>query len=308
MRYGIIEAAEGGAVLIQLSSLERAIEYIENHLHENIGLSDVSRETGYSYYHMTRLFSSVLGESVGRYINRRRLYNASEKLVHSNQRVIDIALDCGFESPEAFSRAFKAAFGSSPVDYRRAGLDLVVNAKRELAPEDVDHIANNISRSPEFVMLKETKVAGLRGTTSLSNNRLPGLWEGFIRLHKDLFMTAGAGYGICETQQTTYTKDGDVLFAVMVGSPVDRFDGLPQALVRKTLYAGRYAVFTHRGTFANLFKTYRYIFGTWLPTTGEKLDDREDFEVYEREVLSFDDANNEVKIFIPVDGIAGKTP
>lgn len=45
----------------QLSPLERAVEYIEEHLNENIGLSDVSRETGYSYYHMTRLFSTVLG-------------------------------------------------------------------------------------------------------------------------------------------------------------------------------------------------------------------------------------------------------
>lgn len=263
MRYGIIEVPEGGAILKEISPLERAIEYIENHLNENIGLSDVSRETGYSYYHMTRLFSSVLGESVGRYINRRRLYNASKKLIHSDQRVIDIALDCGFESPEAFSRAFKAAFGSSPIDYRRAGL---------------------------------------RGTTSLSDNRLPGLWAEFTRLHKDLFTAAGTGYAICETQQTTYTKDGNVLFAVMVGSPVNDFDRLPQSLslVKKVLQAGKYAVFTHRGTFANLFKTYQYIFGTWLPTAGVELDDREDFEVYEREVLSFDDPNNEVKIYIPI--------
>lgn len=52
----------------QSTPLEKAIEYIEAHLNENIGLSDVSRETGYSYYHMTRLFASVLGESVGHYI------------------------------------------------------------------------------------------------------------------------------------------------------------------------------------------------------------------------------------------------
>lgn len=286
----------------QISPLERAIEYIERHLNENIGLSDVSREAGYSYYHMTRLFSSVLGESVGRYINRRRLYNASEKLIHSGRRVIEIALECGFESPEAFSRAFKAAFGSSPVDYRRAGLDLVVNAKRELLPEDVGHIANNISRSPDFVVREETRVAGLRGTTALSDNRLPELWAEFMRLHKDLFMAAGAGYGICETQQTTYTKDGDVLFAAMVGSPVNDFESLPQSLSldKKVLRAGKYAVFTHRGTFANLFKTYQYIFGTWLPAAGVELDAREDYEVYEREVLSFDDPNNEVKIYIPV--------
>ena len=254
MGYAIIEIAKRGDVLKQISPLERAIEYIENHLNENIGLSDVSRETGYSYYHMTRLFSSVLGESVGRYINRRRLYYAAEKLIYSDQRVIDIALDCGFESSEAFSRAFKLAFGSSPTAYRKAGLDLVVNAKRKLAPVDVGHIADNISRSPELVMLKEIRVAGLRGTTSLFDNRLPGLWEEFMRLHKDLFVTAGAGYGICETQQTVYTKDGDVMFAAMVGSPVNTFDDLPPFLPldTKILRAGKFAVFTHRGTFANL--------------------------------------------------------
>lgn len=302
MLYGIMETAKRGAVLKQVSPLERAIEYIENHLNENIGLSDVSRAAGYSYCHMTRLFSSVLGESAGRYINRRRLYNASKKLIHSDQRVIDIALDCGFESPEAFSRAFKAVFGRSPMDYRKAGLDLAVNAKRKLAPEDVNHIANNISRSPEFVMLEETRIAGLRGTTSLFDNRIPELWEKFLRLHKDLPAAAGTGYGICETQQAAYTKEGDVLFSVMVGSPVNAFDDLPAALLldKKVLRAGRYAVFTHQGTFANLFKTYQYIFGTWLPMAGEELDDREDFEVYGHEVLSFDDPNNEVKIFIPI--------
>lgn len=302
MGYAIIEIAKRGDVLKQISPLERAIEYIENHLNENIGLSDVSRETGYSYYHMTRLFSSVLGESVGRYINRRRLYYAAEKLIYSDQRVIDIALDCGFESSEAFSRAFKLAFGSSPTAYRKAGLDLVVNAKRKLAPVDVGHIADNISRSPELVMLIEIRVAGLRGTTSLFDNRLPGLWEEFMRLHKDLFVTAGAGYGICETQQTVYTKDGDVMFAAMVGSPVNTFDDLPPFLPldTKILRAGKFAVFTHRGTFTNLFKTYQYIFGTWLPAAKEELDDREDFEVYEREVSTFDAPDNEVKIYIPI--------
>lgn len=151
---------------------------------------------------------------------------------------------------------------------RKAGLDLVVNAKREIAPEDVAHIANNISRTPELVMLKETKVAGLRGTTSLSDNRFPELWEEFLRLHKDLFIAAGAGYCICETQQTAYTKDGDVLFAAMAESPVHDVTVLPPSLSleQKVLRAGKFAVLPHRGTLANLFKTYQYIFGIWLQT------------------------------------------
>lgn len=284
----------------RLSPLERAIEYIEQHLNENIGLSDVSRETGYSYYHMTRLFSSVLGQSVGHYINRRRLYNASKKLIYTDQRVIDIALDEGFESPEAFSRAFKAVFGSSPVEYRKTGVNLVITAKRKLTPEDVGHIANNITHTPKIVLQKEIKLTGIRGFTSLSDNRLPDLWKQLLMLQKEANGCSCIGYGICETRQTIYTKDGDLSFSVFVGSPADCFDRLPPMLVEKTLLAGKYAVFTHHGTFANLAKTYQYIFETWLSQTTEELDDREDFEVYEREVLSFHDPNNEVKIFIPV--------
>lgn len=282
----------------QYSPLEQAIEYIEAHLHEGVSLHDVSRETGYSYYYMTRLFSSVLGESVGHYIRRRRLYRAAEKLIHTRQRVIDIALEWGFASPEAFSRAFKAAFGTSPADYRKAGLDFVVNAKRGLLPEAVSHVANNISHVPELLVLDETKIAGLRGTTSLSDNRLPALWKQFREIPADYF-AAGTRYGICETQQTVYSNEGDVSFSALVGGPVAEFHHLPQTLATKTL-GGKYAVFTHRGTFANLFQSYRYLFETWLPSAEEELDDREDFELYEREVQAFDDPDKEVKIFIPV--------
>ena len=284
----------------KLSPLEKAIEYIEGHIYEDIGLEDVSRETGYSYYHMTRLFASVLGESVGHYIHRRRLYNASEKLVHSSEKIIDIAFDSGFSSPEAFSRAFKSVFGCSPSAYRKAGLNLAINAKREMAPEDVYHIANNISHAPQILLMGARKVAGLRGTVALSDNQIPTLWERFLRQYKNREPFTGRGYSICETQRAAYTKEGDISFSVVVGGSVNSFDRLPQTLVKKILPAGRYAIFTHRGTLANLYKTYQYIYGTWLLTTKEELDDREDFEVYEREVSSFDDPENEVKIYIPV--------
>ncbi|WP_290759775.1 AraC family transcriptional regulator [Anaerostipes sp.] len=282
------------------SPLEKAVRYIEEHLNEDIGLSDVSRETGYSYYHMTRLFSSVLGEPAGRYINRRRLYKASESLLHSEKKIMDIALDCGFESSEAFSRAFKSAFGRSPLDYRKAGLNLVVQAKRALSPKDICHVANNISHTPEVCMLEETKVAGLRGITSISDNRLPGLWEQYLCLHQELFAASGTGYCICETSQTTYTKEGDTEFSVLVGSPVSNFKNLPQTLEQKILSPGKYAVFTHRGSLSKLLISYQYIYGTWLPSAKEELDSRDDFELYERKVCSVDDPDNEVKIFIAI--------
>ena len=284
----------------ELSPIEKAIEYIETHLDENIGLSDVSRITGYSYYHLTRLFSSVLGESAGHYINRRRLYKASEKLIHSRQKIIDIAFESGFRSPEAFSRAFKAVFGCSPADYRKTGLDLVVNAKRGLAPADVRHIADRITHSPQFRQVSKLKTAGIRGTTSLFNNSLPQLWEQFLSLDSDLFVSGGERYCICETLNTVYSEDGNVSFSVMLGGAVKNLGSIPPGLDTKIISPGRYAVFTHRGALSSLLKTYQYIYGTWLPSSQEELDDREDFEVYRHQVLSPDAPDNEVEIFIPV--------
>lgn len=290
-----------GANVQQISPLKKAVDYIENHLNQNINLSDVAKETGYSYYHMTRLFTSILGESAGHYINRRRLYNASKKLLHSDQRIIDIALESGFESPEAFSRAFKAVFGSSPSDYQKAGLDLVTNAKAGLTPDDVNHIANNITHSPDIRILPETKITGLRGITSLSDNRLPQLWEQFQSLKKNLSPATTPGYSICETLQATYTQDGDVIYSVIVGIPAlaNTLPPLPP-LVEKTIPPGKYAIFTHQGSLTNLNKTYQYIYGTWLPTSKEELDNREDFEIYEHEIISYNDPANEVKIHIPI--------
>lgn len=60
------------------------------------------------------------------------------------------------------------------------------------------------------------------------------------------------------------------------------------------LAAGKYVVFTHRGTFANLFKAHQYIYGTWLPTAKAVLNNREDFLLYERPVQSFADPDNVV--------------
>lgn len=114
MLYSRMKIQKGDADLKQLYPVEKAIEYIETHLNEDIGLRDVSKETGYSYYYMTRLFSSVIGETVGHYINRRRLYKASERLIRSDQRIIDIALASGFKSSEAFSRALMSSLATVP--------------------------------------------------------------------------------------------------------------------------------------------------------------------------------------------------
>ena len=149
-------------------------------------------------------------------------------------------------------------------------------------------------------MTEEIKIAGLRDITSISQNRIPQLWDQFLRFHGDLYELSKTAYSICETRQTVYTADGDVTFSVMVGSPVPDFSNLPEALAQTTLRPGKYAVFTHRGSLDKLLQTYQYIYGTWLPSSGQRLDDRDDFEVYERKGLAMEDPENEVKLYIRI--------
>ena len=94
--------------------LEQAVIYIEQHLNEGLSVEEVSKVTGYSYYHLNRQFIAVLGESIGNYIKKRRLANAAQKLLYTDEKIITIALDNNFESAEAFSRAFKSVYKVNP--------------------------------------------------------------------------------------------------------------------------------------------------------------------------------------------------
>ncbi|MEM5819255.1 MAG: helix-turn-helix transcriptional regulator, partial [Desulfitobacterium hafniense] len=105
-------------------ALEQAVVYIESYLgRQDIKVEDVAKAAGYSYYHLNRQFTAILGESIGSYIKRRRLADAAKKILYTERKIIDIAMENGFESPEAFSRAFKAIYKVSPQTYRQNRLD-----------------------------------------------------------------------------------------------------------------------------------------------------------------------------------------
>lgn len=113
-----------------LETLEIAVTYIGNNLGD-VSVQNVAYQTGYSYYHLTRLFRHALGESVGGYIKKQRLADGAQKLQYSNKRVIDIAIENGFKSSEAFSRAFKSMYKVSPIVYRKRYLSEIRIDKKQ---------------------------------------------------------------------------------------------------------------------------------------------------------------------------------
>lgn len=99
--------------------IQKTINWIEAHLHEEISSDDIVEVTGFSKYHFHRIFQESIGMSVSEYIRMRRLANAASTLLYTDERIIDIAFYYQFESQESFTRAFKKLYHLPPGQYRK---------------------------------------------------------------------------------------------------------------------------------------------------------------------------------------------
>ena len=126
-----------------INELQKAIDYIEDNLENNINFEIVAKEVGMSAFYVHSIFSSVIGISPTAYIRNRRLTVAAQEISKNNENILDIALKYGFESHEAFSRAFKNFHGVVPKmaktdgnefkNFSKANLDIEVNANNILS-------------------------------------------------------------------------------------------------------------------------------------------------------------------------------
>src|SRR5437773_11110991 len=98
--------------------LLRVLVYIQQHLDETIALDDLARVAHFSPYHFHRLFRGMVGESVMEHVRRLRLERAAHRLKFTDEPVTRIAFQAGYETHEAFSRAFRGMFDQSPSQFR----------------------------------------------------------------------------------------------------------------------------------------------------------------------------------------------
>lgn len=96
------------------NTIFNSLKYIEANINEPITLDDIAKNAGYSLYYFSRIFRRQMGLSIMEYVKERRLIKASEEIA-DGKKIIDVALDCGYQSHSGFTKAFKNKFGFSPV-------------------------------------------------------------------------------------------------------------------------------------------------------------------------------------------------
>lgn len=101
--------------------IEDAIEYIEGNITEDLTVGRIAEEVNTSVFYFQRGFSMLCGYTVGEYVRMRRLSIAGEELFSSDEKVIDLAMKYGYDSPDSFTKAFTRFHGSTPTDVKRGG-------------------------------------------------------------------------------------------------------------------------------------------------------------------------------------------
>jgi AraC family transcriptional regulator len=287
-----------------LEQLEKAVIFIENNLHEDLKTYEVAGAAGYSCYHFHRIFEAVLGETVGNYIRSRRLCRAAGDLLYTDKRILDIAVYYQFDSQEAFNRAFKKAYKVSPGVYRKNRIDAIVGSKKELSPLRLKHLSEGMTIQPVLKEIDPVMLVGLRGRSSLSDNKLFAMWQTFnTRVSEIQNLAAGQrGFGVCEADPGFDLSlfDESTESSHFIGAEVTSIAEVPEGMEMKVLNGGRYAVFTHKGRLDTLSMTYEYIWGTWVLCSGYEIDLRDDFEFYDERFLGPDQDASEFDIYLPI--------
>ena len=266
-----------------LAQLQKGINYIETRLDGPIALEDVAREAGMSQWHFQRIFKALTNETLKTYIRLRRLSMAFEKIISTDARLIDVALEAGFESQESFTRAFHTVFGITPAEARKLKHRNPFIEKVELSADYLKHINTQVSLEPQIIQKPAMTLIGMRtrfyGVESDKNNiadKLPPLWDVFLARRSEVdHMIAGVGYGVVQ-QSVDDTDELEYLAA----TPVHCVDKIPQDMEVLKLPAAKYARFSHRGLAREINNTVNYVYSNWLLTSGHRHTNEADIEVY----------------------------
>lgn len=290
---------------IMLSSAD----YIENHLKVDLTVELLAKRANFSPYHYYRLFTFYVGMPVMEYVRLRRLAHAAAEL-SQNRRIIDIAIDYGFETHNGFAKAFRKTYGFSPGEYRKR-----VSAHRPLLSNPLTDVSAQAGlHDPTFRIVEKEAfyVAGfiLRSTDmdQARVSQLPALWNEYRVYDYDNKLYALAKpeehgeYNIC-------FPSGDMeAFHHVNCVKVKGLDGLDACLYTNQVPAALYAVFTTPPTTSennafirSITRTWEYIYEVWLPNSGYTIDQTKvDFEFYDERCHGDGNTLQSMEIHVPV--------
>ena len=266
-----------------MCGLQRAIDYIEDNLCEELEISKIAARAYLSPFYFQRIFNATCGLTVGEYVRSRRLSLAGEELSRSDIRVIDVALKYGYDSPDSFARAFAKFHGILPSNAKEKGAKIRIfePISIKLSLEGGTFMNYKIVEKAAFTVLG--KCRRFNGETSYQE--IPKFW--------DEHFASGDGeiikgmFGVC--------IDGDGKeFDYLIADLYFPWNEIPAGFETRTVEASSWAVFRYEGECPEALQTLNtQIWSEWLPSN-------KDYELATNCNLEFYISETEGEIWVPV--------
>lgn len=270
-----------------MEPVSRALWYIESHFARALGLEEIAKVGGVSRFHLARLFTAVTGHSVFGYVRARRLTEAAKSLSRGAPDILSVALDAGYGSHEAFTRAFRDRFGPAPQEVRAMRRIDNLPLQEPLRMTDTAPVTLDPPRIVQGAPMIIAGVAERYGHSGAAG--IASQWQRLVPHLGSLPQQVGqATYGVMSDQ-----RDGGASFQYLAGVEVSTTEGLPKDFSVVRVPAQTYGVFQHKGHVSTTQKTMDAIMRTWGPKSGYAPGDQVVF--FERYGESFD----------PITGLGG---
>ena len=260
--------------MIQNETVNKAIDYILNHIWENICIEDVADFCNLSKFYFAHLFKSETGESVYSFIKRVKMEQSALKLkVESQKNITDIALDYGYSSSN-YSSAFSKHHKTSPVEFRR---------QQKIAEKNSLNILGKTEDEVFFAINKKVKITILPSYTIFYERKVSNYkdlqkdWLDFCENHKDIIFENTIFFERTYDDPTITNKDHciyDICLSIDKSNP---------ALLGKAngvLDGGKFAIYPFKGFMKDIYALHQLLLSVWFPRSNLTLDDRYSFDFY----------------------------
>ena len=275
--------------------IENALRYIEENLSGELTVGRIAEKVNISPFYFQKGFSMLCGYSVGEYIRMRRLSVAGSELVTSDNKVIDLALKYGYDSPDSFTKAFTRFHGSTPTDVRRKGALL-----KSFAPLHIKIILDGgntmeyrVEEKPAFRVMGVSKMFSYE----TANADVPQYWD---EIHVQAAVKPVEGmYGICFDEEM-----GGNRFRYMIADDLEEGEAGEKNLETYEVPRHTWAIFPCRGAMPlSLQEVNRRIFSEWLPAGNYEIAEGYNIEYYS-DSAEFKDGTQDpdyyAEVWIPV--------
>ena len=239
-----------------IKEMQKAINYIEEHVEEQLDIQTIAAQVYLSPYYFQRVFHAVCGVTLSEYIRRRRLSLAGEVLQAQGVRVIDVALRFGYDSPDSFARAFQRFHGVAPSQARDCE-QLRMFLPIQLRDMEGIQMEYRIVDKPAFTLMGVQR--RFHGESSYQD--IPAFWKEWLAQGEN--RSVMGAYGVC------LDSDG-MEFDYLIADDYVPWSDVPAGCVTHTILASTWAIFPCRGPLPDALQSVNTrIWKEWIPGNEE---------------------------------------